>query len=105
MQPICVWAHDQGVLHTVKPVNKLENLEELETARADTAASEALKALGADQSMPVPQIPDALAQKVIDGCLVPWEVVPAIKLRERVSFCIPKSRARRRSTPRPSFSR
>jgi TRAP-type C4-dicarboxylate transport system substrate-binding protein len=32
--------------------------------------------------MPVPQIPEALAQGTIDGAVVPWEVVPSIRLHE-----------------------
>ena len=36
--------------------------------------------------MPIPQVPESLAQRVIDGCVVPWEVVPAIKLHELVKF-------------------
>ncbi|MFC7540610.1 hypothetical protein ACFQU2_15565 [Siccirubricoccus deserti] len=34
--------------------------------------------------MPVPQVPEALSQGVIDGAVVPWEVVPSIKLQEMV---------------------
>jgi TRAP-type C4-dicarboxylate transport system substrate-binding protein len=46
-------------------------------------AGQALKAFGATPiGMPVPQVPESLAQKVIDGCVVPWEVVPAIKVHE-----------------------
>ncbi len=87
VQPICLWAHDRGVLHTNKPINRLEDLKGLKLRAPTRLANEALKALGANGiSLPVPQIPDALAQKVIDGCLVPWEVVPAIKLQERVKF-------------------
>jgi TRAP-type C4-dicarboxylate transport system substrate-binding protein len=87
VQPICLWAHDRGVLHTNKPINRLEDMKGLKLRAPTRLANEALKALGANGiSLPVPQIPDALAQKVIDGCLVPWEVVPAIKLQERVKF-------------------
>jgi TRAP-type C4-dicarboxylate transport system substrate-binding protein len=87
VQPVCLWAHDRGVLHTNKPVNRLEDLKGLKLRAPTRLASEALKALGANGiSLPVTQIPDALAQRVIDGCLVPWEVVPAIKLQERVKF-------------------
>lgn len=87
VQPICLWAHDRGVLHTNKPINRLEDLKGLKLRAPTRLANEALKALGANGiSLPVPQIPDALAAKVIDGCLVPWEVVPAIKLQERVKF-------------------
>jgi TRAP-type transport system periplasmic protein len=46
---------------------------------------EALRALGAAPvGMPVPQVPEALAQGVIDGAVVPWEVVPALRLQEMV---------------------
>jgi TRAP-type C4-dicarboxylate transport system substrate-binding protein len=87
VQPICLWAHDRGVLHTNKPINRLEDLKGLKLRAPTRLANEALKALGANGiSLPVPQIPDALAAKVIDGALVPWEVVPAIKLQERVKF-------------------
>ncbi len=89
VQPVCVWAHDQGVLHTNKPVTKLEDLKGLKLRAPTRLASEALKALGATGiSLPVPQIPDALATRIIDGALVPWEVVPAIKLQERVKYHI-----------------
>jgi TRAP-type C4-dicarboxylate transport system substrate-binding protein len=36
--------------------------------------------------MPIPQLPEALAQKALDGCVVPWEIVPALKLQELVKF-------------------
>lgn len=38
--------------------------------------------------MPIPQVPESLAQKVIDGCVVPWEVVPAIKVQELLKYHI-----------------
>lgn len=87
VQPICLWAHDQGVLHTVKPVTRLEDLRGMKLRAPTRLASDALKALGATGiTLPIAQIPDALSRKAIDGCLVPWEVVPAIKLQERVKF-------------------
>ncbi|MCA3656629.1 MAG: C4-dicarboxylate ABC transporter, partial [Methylobacterium sp.] len=50
-------------------------------------AGEALKALGATSvGMPVPQVPESLAQKVIDGAVIPWEVVPAVKVHELTRF-------------------
>ena len=36
--------------------------------------------------MPLPQIPDALSKGVIDGCVIPWEVVPSVKVHELVSY-------------------
>jgi TRAP-type C4-dicarboxylate transport system substrate-binding protein len=34
--------------------------------------------------MPIPQVPEAMSSGVIDGAVVPWEVVPSIRLQEMV---------------------
>jgi TRAP-type C4-dicarboxylate transport system substrate-binding protein len=36
--------------------------------------------------MPLPAIPDALSKGSIDACLLPWEVVPSIKVQELTRF-------------------
>ena len=36
--------------------------------------------------MPVSQVPESLAQGVIDGAVTPWEVVPAIKVHELLKY-------------------
>lgn len=87
VHPICVWAHDQGVIHTVKPVNALTDMKGLRLRAPTRLAADALKSLGANGiAMPVMQVPDALSLKVIDGCMVPWEVVPAIKVGDYTKF-------------------
>ena len=64
-----------------------EDMKGLSCACPTRLAGEALKALGATAiAMPIPQVPESLAQKVIDGCVVPWEVVPAIKVHELVKY-------------------
>jgi TRAP-type C4-dicarboxylate transport system substrate-binding protein len=84
-QTLCVWAHDQGLIHASKPVKAMEDLKGLKLRSPTRLAGDALKALGANGiPMPIPQVPEALAQRVIDGCVVPWEVVPAIKVHELV---------------------
>jgi TRAP-type transport system periplasmic protein len=81
------WAHDGGLIHANKQVNTLDDLKGLKLRNPTRLAGEALKALGAvSVGMPVPQVPESLAQKVIDGAVVPWEVVPAIKVHELVKF-------------------
>ncbi len=81
------WAHDAGHIHANKQVKTLEDLKGLKLRNPTRLAGEALKALGATSiGMPVPQVPESLAQKVIDGAVVPWEVVPAIKVHELVKF-------------------
>jgi TRAP-type C4-dicarboxylate transport system substrate-binding protein len=36
--------------------------------------------------MPLPQIPDALSKGTITGCVIPWEVVPSVKVNELTKF-------------------
>lgn len=82
---ICVWANDQGVIHSNRAVQKLEDLQGLKIRFPTRLAGEALTALGASPiGMPAPQIPESLAQGVLDATLVPWEVVPALKVHELV---------------------
>jgi TRAP-type C4-dicarboxylate transport system substrate-binding protein len=87
VKPLCLWAHDHGLIHASKAIEKMEDLRGLKLRFPTRLAGEALKVLGANAiGMPIPQVPQALAQKVIDGCVVPWEVVPAIKVHEMVKF-------------------
>lgn len=79
------WANDHGVIHSTRPIHRLEDLQGTKIRFPTRLAGEALKALGAGAvGMPVPQIPESMAQRVIDGAVVPWEVVPALKLQELV---------------------
>jgi TRAP-type C4-dicarboxylate transport system substrate-binding protein len=84
---LAYWTHDGGLIHANKQIKTMEDLKGLKLRNPTRLAGEALKALGATSvGMPVPQVPESLAQKVIDGAVVPWEVVPAIKVHELVKF-------------------
>ncbi len=84
---ISYWAHDGGHIHANKPIKTMEDMKGLKLRNPTRLAGEALKALGATSvGMPVPQVPESLAQKVIDGAVVPWEVVPAVKIHELVKY-------------------
>lgn len=81
------WAHDAGVIHANRAVRSMDDLKGLKLRNPTRLAGEALKALGAvSVGMPVPQVPESLAQRVIDGAVIPWEVVPAVKVQELVRF-------------------
>jgi TRAP-type C4-dicarboxylate transport system substrate-binding protein len=85
IHPICFWAHDGGLIHASRPVSKLEDMKGLKLRFPTRLAGEGLRALGATAiGMPVPQVPEAIAQRVIDGAVVPWEIVPSIRLQELV---------------------
>ncbi len=84
---LAFWAHDAGLIHANKQVRTMDDLKGLKLRNPTRLAGEALKALGATSvGMPVPQVPESLAQKVIDGAVIPWEVVPAVKVHELVKF-------------------
>ena len=84
---LAFWAHDGGVIHANKQVRTMDDLKGLRLRNPTRLAGEALKALGATSvGMPVPQVPESLAQRVIDGAVIPWEVVPAVKVHELVKF-------------------
>jgi TRAP-type C4-dicarboxylate transport system substrate-binding protein len=87
VHPLCVWSHDAGVIHANKEVTRMEDLRGLKLRFPTRQAGEALRALGAAPiGMPVPQVPEALSQRVIDGAVVPWEIVPSLRLAELVRF-------------------
>lgn len=48
-----------------------------------------IEALGASPAaMPVPDIPQALSKGVVDGALIPWEIIPALSLQEQTEYQI-----------------
>ena len=52
-----------------------------------TLVSKLVGSLGATPvGMPLPQIPDALSKGTINGCVIPWEVVPSVKVHELTKF-------------------
>lgn len=84
---LAVCAQDRGEIHATKPVQGMRDLKGLRLRPPTRFAGEALTALGASVvAMPFPQIPDALANGAIEGCLLSWEQVPAIRLHERLAF-------------------
>ncbi len=80
--------HDGSVFHfTKQPVKNLDDLKGLKIRAATRINARMLQALAATPvQMPLPQVPESLAKGVIDGAMVPWEGVPAIKLQEIAKF-------------------
>lgn len=84
VHPLFFFTHDRGVIHTKGvEVTTLDDLQGLKIRIPSRPVGDAFAAYGATPvSMPVPQTPEALAKNVIDGTVVPWEVVPPLKLHE-----------------------
>ena len=86
VQVLAAWVHGPGVLHTNDPVESLEDLRGMELRGPTRLVTDLLGELGATPvGMPLPAIPENLSKGVITGAVVPWEIVPAIRLQELVS--------------------
>lgn len=75
------WCHDGGLIHANRKIETLADLKGLKLRFPTRLAGEALRVAGAAPiGMPVTQVAESLAQRVLDGAVVPWEVAPSIKL-------------------------
>ncbi|HQR19464.1 MAG TPA: TRAP transporter substrate-binding protein [Burkholderiaceae bacterium] len=88
VKPLAVHVHDAGYLHTRdRPVRTLEDLRGMKLRAPTRQTNRLLAALGATPvSMPVTGLADAMSKGVLDGAMVPWEVVPAVKIQEVARF-------------------
>lgn len=85
---IAMHVHGDGVFHmTGKPIKTLADLKGTKVRAPTRQTNKFLAALGATPvAMPVPQVSEALSKSVIDGALVPYEVVPSVKIQELAKF-------------------
>jgi len=85
---LATWVHDEGYVHTNgRQVKTLADFKGLKMRAPTRQTNKLLAALGASPvGMPLPAIPDAVAKGTIDGFLLPWEVMPSLKLQEMVKF-------------------
>jgi TRAP-type C4-dicarboxylate transport system substrate-binding protein len=82
------WVHDEGYVHTNgKQVKTLADFRGLKMRAPTRQTNKLLASLGASPvGMPLPAIPDAVSKGTIDGFLLPWEVMPSLKMHEMVKF-------------------
>ncbi len=83
VHPISFSCRDHGVVHANRTIQSVADLKGLRLHVPNRLADETVRALGAlAVTMPIPQVPTAIAGHVIDGCLDPWDVVPALRLHD-----------------------
>ena len=87
---IGTWVNGANQLHMRnQPLEKLEDLRGLKIRAPSRTGNRILSSLGATAvGMPVPQMAESLSRGVIDGALVPWEVLPATKAQELTQYHI-----------------
>ena len=87
-----MWLHvhaGQGIHMVDAAVRKPEDLVGKKMRIPSRTGAWILEALGATPvGMPVPDLPPALSKKVVDGALVPWEIIPPLKLHELTKYQI-----------------
>lgn len=85
---LAMWIHDEGYVHTrEKPVKTMADFKGLKMRAPTRQTNKLLASLGASPvGMPLPAIADAVSKGTIDGFLLPWEVIPSVKLHEMVKF-------------------
>lgn len=79
----------QGILTVDAEVRSPEGMRGLKMRTPTRTGAWVIEALGAHPvGMPVPDLPQALSRKVVDGALVPWEIIPTLKLQELAGYQI-----------------
>lgn len=82
-QPICFSCADRGILHAARPIETITALSGLRLDVRTRFAGQAVQALGARAvPMPTGQLELAITRRLVDGCVVPWDMVPALRLDE-----------------------
>jgi TRAP-type C4-dicarboxylate transport system substrate-binding protein len=84
VQPLWMHVHGPGYMHMrEKPIRSQSDFKGLKVRAPTRLTNRLLATLGATPiGMPVPQVPEALAKGVIDGAVIPWEIVPAVRVQE-----------------------
>ena len=96
VKPLAFHTHEAGQFFLARrPVTQLADLRGLKLRAPTRIANKMLAALGATPvGMPVPQVAESLAKGVIDGALLPYEVVPALRVQEVTKFASETDAAR-----------
>jgi TRAP-type C4-dicarboxylate transport system substrate-binding protein len=88
VQVLALQVHGPGVIHTIdKPVKSVEDMKGVKMRAPTRQVNKLMASLGATPvGMPLPGIPDALSKGTIQGAVIPWEVVPSVKVHELTKF-------------------
>jgi TRAP-type transport system periplasmic protein len=83
VHPLCFSSADRGVIHTYAAVRSIEDIKGLKLHVQTRLAGETMQSLDAHPvPMPSEELPTALTERVIDGCVDPWHMVPPFRLND-----------------------
>jgi len=81
VHPICFCCTDRSIVHANRPVQTVEQIKGLRLHVQTRFAGAAVHALGARAvPMPTAQLPLAIGEHLIDGCIDPWDMAPSVRL-------------------------
>lgn len=82
--------HAGQALHTAdKAVHTVKDTQGMKLRVPGPTGNDVVKAMGATPvTMPVPDLPQALSTHTVDGALIPWEIIPALKLQDVTKYQI-----------------
>lgn len=88
VKPLAFHVHEGAEIHTTrKQIRTIADFKGMKLRAPTRLSTKLVAALGATPvPMPVPLVPESLAKGVIDGAMLPWEVIPALKIHEIVKF-------------------
>ena len=88
VKPLAFHVHDEGYVHNNKhPITKMSDFRGLKMRAPTRMTNKMIAAFGATPvAMPMPAVAEAVSKGVVDGYVLPWEVIPAIKLHELTKF-------------------
>jgi TRAP-type C4-dicarboxylate transport system substrate-binding protein len=83
VHPIAFSCSDRGVIHANAAIRTVEDIKDLKLHVQTRLAGEAMRVLGAEPvPMPYGQLPMAITEHVVDGCVDPWHMVPPLRLND-----------------------
>ena len=88
VKPLAFHVHDEGYVHNNKrPITQLSDFRGLKMRAPTRLTNKMIAAFGATPvAMPLPAVAEAVSKGVVDGYVLPWEVIPAVKLHEMTKY-------------------
>lgn len=87
-----MWLHvhaGQGIMTVDKLVRSPADMAGMKIRIPTRTGAWVIEALGAQPvAMPVPEVPSALSKGVVDATLLPWEIIPPLKLQNQIQYFI-----------------
>ena len=87
-----MWLHvhaGQAIMTVDKEVRSPADFAGLKVRIPTRTGAWVIEALGGSPlATPVPDVPGALSKKVIDATLLPWEIIPPLKLQNQINYFI-----------------